>query len=199
MAPKSNNSLCLPFCLGESCPPAFALMSDTSVPPHTPLVPFKSLPLCWNLERVSLHKSMCGFFERKCLRIQHFLPLTQSPLVFAARSYGDLSSCHWNPGLRGLVWGWETLLLRYLSWMFIYHMWVWDQPILCLRLYYLSGWMWFNSTVVRLPFSLISDGSDWWLLYSLVVILMWLCKEVGHVYLCLHLTGRRKDYSWDSL
>ena len=36
----------------------------------------------------------------------------QSPLVFTARSYGDFSSWHWNPGLGGLIWGWDTSLLR---------------------------------------------------------------------------------------
>ena len=53
---------------------------------------------------------MCGFFKSKCLGVQKFLPLTQSPLLFAARSYGDLSSWHWNPGLRGLVWGWPYMV-----------------------------------------------------------------------------------------
>ena len=33
-AQKRDNGLCLPFCLGESCPPALTLMSDTSGPPH---------------------------------------------------------------------------------------------------------------------------------------------------------------------
>ena len=49
--------------------------------------------------RVSLNKSMCGFLKRNCLELQKFLPLTPLPLVFAARSYGDLSSWHWIPGL----------------------------------------------------------------------------------------------------
>ena len=48
---------------------------------------------------MSLSESMCGFFKRNCLGLQLFLPLTQSPLGFAARSCGDLSSWHWNAGL----------------------------------------------------------------------------------------------------
>ena len=32
---------------------------------------------------------MCGFFKRNCLGLQKFLPLIQSPLVFAARSCED--------------------------------------------------------------------------------------------------------------
>ena len=46
-----------------------------------------------------------------------------------------------------------------------------------------SGWMcfcFFNSVVVRLPFNLISVGSEKWLFYILVVILL-LCNEVSHV------------------
>ena len=45
----------------------------------------------------------------------------------------------------------------------------------------------FNSVVVRLPFSLISER---WLFYILVVILMWLCKEVSHVCLLCHLNQK---------
>ena len=50
---------------------------------------------------MSLSKSMYGFFKRNYLELQEFLPLTQLLLVFAAGSYGDLSSWHWNPGLGG--------------------------------------------------------------------------------------------------
>ena len=56
------------------------------------MVPFKLLPQCWSSEGVSLIKSICGFFQRTCLGLQKFLPLTQSLLVFVARSYGGLSS-----------------------------------------------------------------------------------------------------------
>ena len=43
----------------------------------------------------------------------------------------------------------------------------------------LDGCGFFNSIVVKLPFSLISDSSERWLCYILVVILVWLCKEVS--------------------
>ena len=102
-AQKRDNGLCPPFCLGESCLTALALMPDTSVPPCMPLVPFKLLPWFSSSKGMSLSKSMCGLFKRNCLGLQKFLPLTQSPLVFAAITYGDLSSWHWNPGLGGLV------------------------------------------------------------------------------------------------
>ena len=51
----------------------------------------------------------------------------------------------------------------------------------------LHGCGFFNFVVVWLPFNSISDGSEWWLFCSLVVILMRLWKKVSHVYLHLHL------------
>ena len=100
-----DNSLCPPFCLGKTCLPDPALMPDTSAPPCVPLVSFKLRPWCWSSEGVSLSKCVYGFFKENCLGLQKFLPLTQSPLVFAARSYGDLSSWHRNPGLGGVDMG----------------------------------------------------------------------------------------------
>ena len=115
MAQKRNDGFCPLFCLGQGCPPALTLMPDTSVPSFVPLVPFKLLPWCWSSEGVSLSKCVYGFFKENCLGLQKFLPLTQSPLVFAARSYGDLSSWHRNPGLIALVWGWDPSLPWHLS------------------------------------------------------------------------------------
>ena len=85
---------------------------------------------------------MCVLLKRNCLGFQQPPPPAQSPLVFTARSGGDLSSWHWNPGLRGLDWVWDSLLLRYPSQIFIHNTLVWDQPVLCLCLSYKSGWMW---------------------------------------------------------
>ena len=42
----------------------------------------------------------------------------------------------------------------------------------------------FNSVVVTFPFNSISDGSECWLFYILIVILMWLCEKASRVYLC---------------
>ena len=58
---------------------------------------------------------VCGLFIWSILKIQQFLPLPQPPLVFIARSYGDLSSWSWNPSLCHLAWGWDYLLSRYPS------------------------------------------------------------------------------------
>ena len=55
----------------------------------------------------------------------------------------------------------------------------------------LDGCGFFNSVVVRLPFSFISDVPQWWLFYVLVVILMWLWQEESHVCLRCHL-----DQKW---
>ena len=103
------------FLSGRKLAPSSHLNARHLVPPHMPLVPFKLLPWCWSSEGVNLSKSVCGFFKRNCLGLQRFHPPTQLPLVFAARRYGDSSSWHWNPGLGGLVWGWDSSFLRYPS------------------------------------------------------------------------------------
>ena len=92
-------------------------------------------------ERVWVHECMCGFFKRNWLGLQKVLPLTQSLLVFLARSCGDLSSWHWKPGPWCLVWDWDSLLPGFPSQIFIHCMWVRDQPIPHLHLSYQSGWM----------------------------------------------------------
>ena len=105
----------LEFYLGGSCPLALALMPDTAFSPSMLLVPFQLLPKSWSPEEVSLCKSKdhCGPFKRRCLRI---LVSSAVPTpTDSARSYGDLSSWPWNPGLGGVVWGWDPLLLRYSS------------------------------------------------------------------------------------
>ena len=49
---------------------------------------------------------MCGLFKKNCLGLQKFLLLTQSLLVFATRSCGDLpfflalEPWAWGPGMR---------------------------------------------------------------------------------------------------
>ena len=56
--------------------------------------------------------SLCGSFKWSILKIWQFLLLPQPPMVFTARSYRDLSSSCWNPGLCSLAWGWDRLLPR---------------------------------------------------------------------------------------
>ena len=57
--------------------------------------------------------SLCGLFKWRLLKIQEFFPPPQPLLIFTARTYGDLSSWWWNPGLCSLAWGWDCSLLRY--------------------------------------------------------------------------------------
>ena len=57
-----------------------------------------------------------GPFKWTLLRDWQFLPLLKPPLGFTARSYQALFFWHWNPGLCGLVWGWDSLLPRCSSW-----------------------------------------------------------------------------------
>ena len=58
---------------------------------------FQAATWGWCSEGLNLSKSLCGFFKGNCLGLQNFLLPTQSLLFFAAKSYGDLSSWHWNP------------------------------------------------------------------------------------------------------
>ena len=127
----------------KCCPPAAVLVPDTSGPPCMPVVPSKLLPLCWSSDGVSLSKSMCGFFRRNCLGLQQCLLLTLSLLVFAARSFGDLSVWHRKLRLGFLVWVCHSLLSRYPSQIFIHHLWVWGHPVPCVCPSYQSGWMCF--------------------------------------------------------
>ena len=113
---KRNNGLCQFICIRERFPPVLVLMPDISVSPHLSLMTSNLLLPCWSSEGVSPSKSVCGPFKRNCLDSgSFFLPQPQSLLVFTARSYGDLSFWHWNPGLGVLVWGWDPLFLRYSS------------------------------------------------------------------------------------
>ena len=120
--------------------------------------------------------------------LQQFLPLTQSLLVFAARSCRDLSSWHWNPGLGSLVRSWDSLLWgippEVLS---TTRGWVTNLFHLCVLSTSVNGRGFFNSVVVRLPFNLISGGSAWQLFCISAVILMWLWEEASRVCLCRHL------------
>ena len=132
---------------------------------------------------------MYGFFKRNCLGLQKFIPPTQSLLVCAARSRGDLSSWHWNSVLGGPVLGLGLLVPEIAPSKFLsttcgcrtspFHIYIPTTS--------LDGSGFFNSVAVRLPFNSISDCSKWWLLYISIVTLMWLCEGTSHVYLHLHL------------
>ena len=131
---------------------------------------------------------MCVFLKRNCLVPQQFLPLTQSLLPFVARSYGDLSSWYWNPGVGGWC-GSGTPHSSDITAEFLFTTCgCGASPFyICAPPTSLDGCGFFNSVVVRLPFNLISECLEWWLFYILVLILMQLCKEASHICLCRHL------------
>ena len=133
------------------------------------------------MEWVWVDESVCGFFKRNSLGLQKFLPPTQFPLVFAARSCRDLTSWHWNSGLGGLMWGYNSSLTIFPSQIFIHHTCGTSPFPVCAPPTSLHGCSFFNSVVVRLPFNSVSDVSEWWLFYIFVVISMWLCNEESHV------------------
>ena len=111
---------------------------------------FQAVPQCWSSEGVSLGKSMCEFFKGNCLGLQKFHSLAQYPLGFTVRNYGDLSSWHWNPGLRSLVWSWDSSLLRHPSQIFIHHTGMQDHPFrISAPSTSLHGCGFFSSVVVR--------------------------------------------------
>ena len=119
------------------------------------------------------------------MRFQKFLPLTQSPVVFVARSCGCLSTWHWNLGLGSLVWAWDSSLLRYPSQILSTTCGCGISPFhVCILPTSLDGCGFFNSIVIRLPSNSISDSFECWLFCILVVILMWLCTEASCD--CLH-------------
>ena len=95
---------------------------------------------------------------------RQFLQLTQSLLVFAARSCGDLSSWHWNPGLGGGVPGVGLgLLALMISLLNFYPPHVDVGPAYSMSPpppTSLDRCSFFNSVVVRLPFNSTSVGSE---------------------------------------
>ena len=162
-------------------------MRDTSVLSCMALVPFKLLPWCWSSEEVNLSK---WFFKGNCLGLQQFHLLTQSLLVFCSQKLCGLIFLALEQYVEVLVWGpWllgpEIALRRF----YPLHMNV--GPAHSVSVLLLPIWM---DVVVRLPFNSISDGSEWWLFYNLVVTLMWLCEEVSFVYLCHYLDWKSLSY-----
>ena len=99
-----------------------------------------------------------------------------SPCLFLHQKLWGLTFLALEPLLGGLVWGWDSLLLRYLFRIFIHPAFLVFSPPPRL-----DGCGFFNAVVVRLPFSLISVGSEQWLFYILLVILLWLCEEASRV------------------
>ena len=151
-------------------------MPDTSVPPCMSLMPFNLLPPHWSSEGVSQGKSVHRPFKRNCQESSSLSFHSVSPHLFLLPEVMATAL----PGTRTL--GWDPSLLRC------------PAPFLSasrgcrISLFWVSAPATIHSVVYSLiPFSSISDGSEWWLFFSLVVVLMWLCEEVSRVYLHCHL------------
>ena len=155
-------------------------MPDTSVSPCIPLVPFKLLPWCWSSERVNLSRWACVCSLRgTAWGSRSFFHQLNPCWVLLPEVMGT-----YLPGPGTLGWGaWceaETPCCLDIPLGFVsmtrgqgtspFH--------ICASPTTLDVHGFFNSIVVRLPFNLISNGSEWWLFHILVVILMWLCEEV---------------------
>ena len=142
----------------------------------------------WNSEGVSLSKSVCGLFKRNWLGELKFLPRIESLLAFVARSFEDLSSWHWYPGSGTWCGSGNSHSRDILPELLFTCEWKAIPFHVCTPPTTLDRCGFFNSIVVRLPFTSISDGSEWWLFYILVVILMWLYEEASYVCPHRHLT-----------
>ena len=95
---ERDSGLCSPFCLRENCPTALSLVLDTSVSPSMPLGPL-SCYMVLELREGESESVHVWVLQGDLLGTLEVSSMTQSPLVFAAGSYRDLSSWHWNPGL----------------------------------------------------------------------------------------------------
>ena len=136
---------------------------------------------------------VCGFFKWNCLGLQKFLPQTQLLLVFATRSCEDLSSWLWTLGWVSSCGAGTPCSLDILP-KFLSTCWCGTSPFhVCTPPTSLDGCGFFNSLVVRHPFNSIADDSEWWWVYTSVVILMWLCEEVSMSAYTI-LTGRLPFY-----
>lgn len=134
---QRNNGLRQHFYLGEMVPLILTLMPDSLVPPHTSWMPLEILLQHWSSEGVSqVSLCMIPLRETTCHSSSLYLTQPQSLLVLKARSHWDFSSWYWNPRIGGLVCGWEPSILKesFVAkiplLIFIYHTWVWDQPVL---------------------------------------------------------------------
>ena len=149
-----------------------------------PLGPLKLLPCCWSSKGVWLGPCVGSLrrttWDSKSFFHQfNFCWFLQLELIFLAVEpwaggpwCGAGTPCSWDmlPKFLSTIHGCGTSL---------FHVSVPPTS--------LDGCGFFNSIVVRLPFNSISDHSEWWLFYILVVILMWWLDEVSSVYLCCHL------------
>lgn len=110
--------------------------------------------------------------------------LTQppSPLAFTVRCYGNFSSQHWELLLLGVgrCGGWEASAAEIALLIFNHHTWVREQLIAHFHPLSVSMWLLFYILSYRkILFSQILGGSQWWLFYSIIIILMCLWEDAS--------------------
>ena len=164
---KKNNGLCQHFCLRESSPQLLPSCQTISSFLYVPGSFQAAAPA------LALRRGKSEEVHAYPLREAHGTPATlqltqpQSLLVCTARSYGDFSSWHWNPWLRAQCGAGtpcsseETSTAKILLLIFIHPTRVQDQPIPQLCPSYQSQCaFFFNSLLVKLPFSQTLSGSE---------------------------------------
>ena len=103
---KRNNGLCQHFYPAESCP--------SQISPWCQTIQFLSICAWWILNcwpSAGAQSKWALWEELPGTTGAFHLTQPQSSLVFTARNHGNISSWHWNPGLRGTVWNWDTSIL----------------------------------------------------------------------------------------
>ena len=170
-----DNVLCL------LCSAALILTANTSISPWILLVPFKLLPGCYSSEGVSLSPCV-GSLRVTAWDSRNFM-YWLNPCWFSQPQVtenhlsgtGTLGWRHWygagTPCSQDIPPDFLSTTCECGTSLFHF-----STPPTSL-----AGCDFFNYVVVRLPFNSKddSDGSEWWLFYILVVILMCLCKEVS--------------------
>ena len=112
------------------------------------------------------------------------------PTDFYSHNLWRLISLPLEPWAGGLVWK-QSLAPEIFLLNFVCHMWCGNSPFCSFAPPISLEVLYYNSVVVGPLFSSVADGCKWSLFYSLVVILMWLCKEASCVFLQSHL-----DLNW---
>ena len=156
-----------------------------------PLVPFKLLPwLCWSSEWVCLRKFGVDTLRGTARKSSSFFFLTNSnPIGFYSQKLWGLIFLALQPWVGVPSMGLAPPSSQDIPPKFLSTTRVWGpaQSRVPVSPTFRDGCGFFSSIVGGLPFNSISDGSEWLLVCNLVVILMWWCQEVSHVYLCLYL------------
>ena len=180
---QRNNGFCQHFSLWESCFPSF--FSEARQFNSSPDVSgtFKAAAPMLEPEGVSQSQPVHGSVKRNCLGFQQFpSSLASIPAGFYIQKLWGLLFLVLDPWTADLMYAWEPLLPRYPSW-YLSTTCGCNASLFCIFAppTSLNEIIFLNSVIVGLPFSFISGGSEWWLSWSLVIILMWLWEESRQV------------------